>query len=143
MTDMAEVERVAAVPLVELLEAIPADARLVWTEPDGLKATHYVPVGKYAHEAAELLRALANDLSRARDAIANCVVDRERLADERGSLAKDAERYRYIRAHSICGPGTHNYDPTQWKVGDPRPETMDAHIDAAIEAAGRTEGGGG
>jgi hypothetical protein len=59
------------------------------------------------------------------------------------SLAKDAERYRYIRAHSICGPGTHNYDPTQWKVGDPRPETMDAHIDAAIEAAGRTEGGGG
>jgi hypothetical protein len=87
-----EVERVAAVPLVELLEAIPADARLVWTEPDGLKATHYVPVGKYAHEASVLLRALANDLSRARDAIANCVVDRERLADERGSLAKDAER---------------------------------------------------
>jgi hypothetical protein len=75
-----------------MIEAIPADARLVWTEPDGLKATHYVPVGKYAHEAAELLRALANDLSRARDAIANCVVDRERLADERRSLAKDAER---------------------------------------------------
>jgi hypothetical protein len=61
---VTDVERVAAGPLVELLEAIPADARLVWTEPDGLKATHHVPVGRYAREAAALLRSLAADARR-------------------------------------------------------------------------------
>jgi hypothetical protein len=47
----------AAVPLTELLRQIPHAQRLEWTEPDGLKATHFVPVGRYAHEAAaEIVR---------------------------------------------------------------------------------------
>lgn len=52
------------------------------------------------------------------------------LRAENAELLVDAERYRYIRQHAICGPGTTGYDPTKWSVGDPRPETLDAHIDA-------------
>jgi hypothetical protein len=75
--DQSEVERVAAAPLVELLEAIPADARLVWTEPDGLKATHHVPVGRYAREAAALLRSLAADADAGRALWAHLIETRD------------------------------------------------------------------
>ena len=53
MSDVLPTEQCAAVPLTELLREIPREQRLVWTELDGLKATHYVPVGRYAHEAAD------------------------------------------------------------------------------------------
>jgi len=46
------------VPLEEQLLSIPKDARLVWTELDGLKATHFVPIGILAHKAATALLAL-------------------------------------------------------------------------------------
>lgn len=48
-----------AVPMTELLRRLPSDARYVWTEVHGLKATHYVPVGRYSHEAAALIDALS------------------------------------------------------------------------------------
>lgn len=43
------------VPLIEQLRDIPKDARLIWTESDGLQATHCVPIGNLAHEAADAL----------------------------------------------------------------------------------------
>ena len=45
-----------AVPLHELLAAVPRDARLVIEDADG-KGTRFIPVGRYCHEAAEALRA--------------------------------------------------------------------------------------
>ena len=45
-----------AVPLHELLDSVPRDARLVIDDPDG-KGTRFIPVGRYCHEAAEALRA--------------------------------------------------------------------------------------
>ncbi len=44
-----------AVPLTELLRRIPKDARLTWKDADGVKAWHSVPIGRYAHEAADEL----------------------------------------------------------------------------------------
>jgi hypothetical protein len=45
-----------AVPLHELLAGIPRDTRLEITDPDGY-GTRFIPVGRYCHEAAEVLRA--------------------------------------------------------------------------------------
>ena len=57
MTDLREAEQMAyAVPLHELLAAVPRDARLVIEDADG-KGTRFIPVGRYCHEAAEALRA--------------------------------------------------------------------------------------
>lgn len=46
-------EQVYEVPLVELLERVPKDARF-WVE-EKHSSTHY-PVGRLSHEAAEMLR---------------------------------------------------------------------------------------
>lgn len=51
MTDKAY-----AVPLHEQLARVPRDARLVIDDPDGM-GTQYIPVGRYCHEAAEVIRA--------------------------------------------------------------------------------------
>lgn len=50
-------DQCCAVPLIELLDRIPANAVLRWTDLDGLKASHSMPIGKYAHEAAAAIRA--------------------------------------------------------------------------------------
>ena len=57
MTNLREAAQMAyAVPLHELLAAVPRDARLVIEDADG-KGTRFIPVGRYCHEAAEALRA--------------------------------------------------------------------------------------
>jgi hypothetical protein len=157
--DQSEVERVAAAPLVELLEAIPADARLVWTEPGGLKATHYVPVGKYAHEAAALLRSLAKDAGRLELALAtergkleqaDAVADKWAKDADRLELALETERGKLsgLRPHAkwlrqaaqeIAREGHAGWGNTCSYAAD----AIDAAIDRAIEAAGRKEGGEG
>ena len=43
------------VPLHELLESVPSDARLVIDDADGM-GTAFIPVGRYCHEAAAALR---------------------------------------------------------------------------------------
>lgn len=58
MTDapsIPEVTQAAQTPLVELLRAIPVGYRAEWTDPDGVQATHYAPIGRYCHEAADRL----------------------------------------------------------------------------------------
>jgi hypothetical protein len=44
------------VPLVELLQSVPANARLVIEESP--LCTRFVPVGRYMHEAADAIKAL-------------------------------------------------------------------------------------
>lgn len=44
------------VPLIELLEKVPANARLEIHDPDGM-GTKFIPVGKMCHEAITALRA--------------------------------------------------------------------------------------
>jgi hypothetical protein len=122
-----EVERVAAVPLVELLEAIPADARLVWTEPDGLKATHYVPVGKYAHDAAAMLRSLEKD------------AERLDWIEARLTLHSDVEMLYVVDGYEV----QHVINDGATVMASGHGDHLRAAIDRAIEAAGRTEGGGG
>lgn len=68
----------ATVPLIELLRKIPVAQRLEWTEPDGLKATHFVPVGRYAHEAADELE------------------HREKYAEQMNEVLKENERLQEI-----------------------------------------------
>lgn len=78
-----------AVPLVELLRTLPVDARHTWTDSDGVKATHWMPIGRYAHEAADCIDALKaerdelkHDVARA---LANHTADLERIEElERG-----------------------------------------------------------
>lgn len=48
-----------AVPLHELLAGVPRGARLEITDLDGM-GTRFIPVGRYCHEAAEILRAKLN-----------------------------------------------------------------------------------
>jgi hypothetical protein len=61
-----EEHRCAAVPLVELLARVPETARHIYTEPDGLKATHFIPVGRYCREAAARIAELERDAARYR-----------------------------------------------------------------------------
>lgn len=66
MTDAAQV------PLHELLREVPADARMVIDDADGM-GTQYIPVGRYCHEAADELERLTERAERAeaeRDALA-------------------------------------------------------------------------
>lgn len=57
-------EQAYEVPLVELLQRVPVDARLIWEESDGLQATHFVPIGSLAHKAAQALTDLREALQR-------------------------------------------------------------------------------
>lgn len=54
MTDLEKAAQVPLVPLVELLESVPANARLA--VDDGPHSTTYHPVGRLCHEAATALR---------------------------------------------------------------------------------------
>ena len=49
-------DRAYEVPLHELLAGVPRNARLVIDDPDGM-GTQFIPVGRYCHEAAEVIRA--------------------------------------------------------------------------------------
>jgi hypothetical protein len=83
------------VPLVERLEAVPADARLAVN--DGPFSTSFHPVGAMAHEAAAELRRLhaANaDLLEALRLFvddAHTMTERERLEKARAAIAKAEE----------------------------------------------------
>lgn len=48
-------ELACQVPLLELLRAVPKDARLVIDDATMPFCTHYIPVGRYCHEAADAL----------------------------------------------------------------------------------------
>jgi hypothetical protein len=50
-----EAQQACEVPLVELLESVPKDARLCVDDSDGM-GTSYFPIGRMCHEAAETLR---------------------------------------------------------------------------------------
>ncbi len=94
-----------AVPLIELLARIPADARYSYTETDGLKATHFIPVGRYAHEAVAELASLRRELA---------------------EVKADAARYRWLRQ----GHGSSIPDPQRfWGQSD---DSIDECIDSAI-----------
>lgn len=45
-------------PLTDLMSRIPFDAIYQWTEPDGLRASCSAPVGRYCHEAVDMIAAL-------------------------------------------------------------------------------------
>lgn len=45
-------------PLVDLLAAVPADARLTIEQPDG-KGTHFIPIGRLCREAIAALQPAA------------------------------------------------------------------------------------
>jgi hypothetical protein len=47
--------RAGQTPLVDSLRSVPIDYRAVWTDSDGVQATHFIPIGKHCHEAAEAL----------------------------------------------------------------------------------------
>ena len=51
------------VPLIELLRAVPVDACHNYTDQDGLRASHHIPVGRYCHEAAVEIRRLQISLN--------------------------------------------------------------------------------
>lgn len=48
-------DRAYEVPLHEQLARVPRDARLIIDDLDGM-GTQYIPVGRYCHEAAEVIR---------------------------------------------------------------------------------------
>lgn len=50
------------VPLIEQLASVPADARLVIDDADGM-GTRYIPVGRLCHEAAAAIDALRSRLA--------------------------------------------------------------------------------
>lgn len=50
------------VPLIEHLASVPADARLVIDDADGM-GTRYIPVGRLCHEAAAAITALRERLA--------------------------------------------------------------------------------
>lgn len=87
-----------AVPLTELLRKIPSAQRLMWTEEDGLKATHYVPVGRYAHEAADEIERLRTELAAVReDAVETVQFWSDYVSEyfrEKHDLKTDIERLR-------------------------------------------------
>lgn len=66
---MSEENKPVRVPLVEHLARIPADARYVYTEDTGLRATHYIPIGRIAAEVADRIAQLGAALDKAHTAI--------------------------------------------------------------------------
>lgn len=84
----------AEVPLIELLRGIPNDARLTWTEPDGLKATHFVPVGIYAHRAADDLERLDRERAEWSSLAAARNLSNVLLFEERDRLRADIENLK-------------------------------------------------
>lgn len=65
--DLIAREQAAQTPLVELLESVPADARL-WYEHS---PTHHslIPVGRYCNEAATRLREMEAEIAALREAV--------------------------------------------------------------------------
>jgi len=51
------IEAMKQVPLVEQLESVPTDARLVIDDADGM-GTHFIPVGRMCHDAANAITAI-------------------------------------------------------------------------------------
>jgi hypothetical protein len=99
-----------AVPLDELLQRVPPDARYTYTEPDGVKATHFIPIGRYAHEAVALLADLRGKLAESQAEARGLreVLSRrgkshypvfQQLEAER---ARVREMAKYVRHHSTC-----------------------------------------
>jgi len=52
-----------AVPLHEQLASVPRDARLIIDDANGM-GTRFIPVGRYCHEAANVLRVLVKHSQR-------------------------------------------------------------------------------
>ena len=128
------------VPLHELLESVPSDARLVIDDADG-KGTRFIPVGRLCREAATILRtALAAEqpkhpgyiigshwLETAYSRICAGEAEADVLRDcgwERvdEALRRDAERYRWLREKDGIA-----VDVTVFG-------SMEANLDAAIDA---------
>ena len=57
-------------PVQELLRAVPFDARIIWTEESGLKATHMCPIGKHSHDAADMIEHFQAENQRLREELA-------------------------------------------------------------------------
>ena len=69
------------VPLVEQLESVPKDARLVIDDADGMR-TRFIPVGRMCHDAAKALR---QAIEQAQDAV---------LAEREARLRRELEELR-------------------------------------------------
>jgi hypothetical protein len=75
------------VPLVEQLESVPADARLVIDDADGM-GTRYIPVGRMCHDAAKTIRAAIEQAEKMEPVAWQWL----NTAHYRKKLPKDAER---------------------------------------------------
>lgn len=108
------------VPLHEQLESIPKDARLTWTDLDGVKATHFVPIGMLAHRAAATIAALRKEVDGLLQLQQDgwqlvCESSLARVTKERDELRRDALRYRWLRYGDNDEQVLRVYDSTQNK----------------------------
>jgi hypothetical protein len=119
-----EVERVAAA-LEDLIHDAP--------EPE---------IERVLTESLALLRSLARDAARLELALATERGKLEKADAVADSWARDAARYRWLREDPWRLKQSRDGAFDQMCTGIPKsgPECLDAAIDAAIEAAGRTEG---
>jgi hypothetical protein len=111
------------VPLHELLESVPSDARLVIDYADG-KGTRFIPVGRLCREAATALRtALA-------------------APDETEALRRNDARYRWLRGeHSRIDPcikANAKYKLERQSSTWVEIHDLDAIIDAAMQKGDKT-----
>lgn len=72
-------------PVQDLLRAIPKDQRLSWTDADGVKATHFCPIGTLAHKAATQIDALQSRIAALEAKLREVETECERL---RGAMAR-------------------------------------------------------
>jgi hypothetical protein len=96
-------------------------------------------------DALALLRSLAKDAERLELALATERGKLEKADAVADSWARDAARYRWLREDPWRLKQSRDGAFDQMCTGIPKsgPECLDAAIDAAIEAAGRKEGGEG
>lgn len=87
------------IPLIEQLERVPADARLVVDEGDF--CTRYIPVGRICHEAAKALR----------DRLAQTTSDPRAMQYEQVNLPADAERILRANLWELTDGKTEQAEP--------------------------------
>lgn len=89
------------VPLVEQLESVPTNARLVIDDADGM-GTQYIPVGRMCHDASKALRqAIAEAEKQQRE------LSLQKLHDENERLGLYKDAYGYEHEESVRLQCTH------------------------------------